>query len=315
MGLRAQAHELEVDIGDAFGLEAILPDDATSWNSAPLRPKEVAFRGNLLIWYRWKLTRFEWDLFQILFAKEKPAPLDLWTAANKLAESLVRWYAELPDSLQYRPSMPAPLYEFHAHYFCVHMILHCQAYEMLFGSAINRVNHYVGDSVSPDVKQQLSEHRLEYAFKAAYLSRDFGNEYGWKIAPPHIFQQATNAVFVFLQDIQDRASHGIQSEASMVDVERGFEECFRCLLGCGMQQMLPRGIARMIYHTATKLRLKLPDLVQRVLQIVADTAWHPSDLRFLNSIFPNPIIARSRKVSQNESRMGSLLNEWENGSR
>lgn len=75
--------------------------------------------------------------------------------------------------------------------------------------------------------------------------------------------------------------------------------------------MLSRGIARMIYHTTMKLELNLPRLVERMLQIVAETAWHPSDWQYLDSIFPNPIIASSSKAAEKDHRMGTLLKEWE----
>jgi hypothetical protein len=145
--------------------------------------------------------------------------------------------------------------------------------------------------------------------KAAYLSRDFGSEYGWKIAPPYIPQQTTSAIFIFLQEMQERSADMVQGVSATVDVEREFEDCFRCLLGIGVQQMLSRGISRMIYHTATELELKLPRLVERMLQIVAETAWQPDDWQYLDSIFPNPITVSSSKAAEKEHRMGTLLRD------
>jgi hypothetical protein len=46
--------------------------------------------------------------------------------------------------------------------------------------------------------------------------------------------------------------------------------------------MLPRGIARMVYHTATLLKVQLPDAVEQMLGMVAQTAWQPSEMLVLS---------------------------------
>jgi hypothetical protein len=311
--LRLLAHtdELKVSIEDAFGLEALLPDTQVWWNGYPLKQQPVPFRQSLLIQYRWQLTCFGWELLQIMFSNQQPTLDQLWTSAVELIERLERWYG-LPTELQYTNSMPPALYEFHGHCQCMFMTLYRQTYEALYVSPdASRNDNARSEWSSGTVKNELRRQKLEYAFKAAYLSRDFGSEYGWKIASSYISQQATSAIFIFLQEMQESSTEMVQDFSPTSDVERAFEECFRCLLGCGVQQMLSRGIARMIYHTVTKLDLKLPGLVERMLQIVAETAWQPHDLQYLDSIFPNPIIASSSKTPEKDHRMGSLLKEWE----
>ena len=133
----------------------------------------------------------------------------------------------------------------------------------------------------------------------------------WNVYIPH---QVTSAIFIFLQEMQESSSDMVEDLSPTTEIEGAFEECFRCLLGCGVQQMLSRGIARMIYHTVTKLDLRLPRLVERMLQIVAEVAWQPSDLQYLDSIFPNPLIGSPSRIGETDQRMGTLLKVWEQGS-
>ena len=294
--LRLLAHtdELEVRIEDAFELEELLPDTQVWWNGYPLKQQLVPIRQSLLMRYRRQLTCFGWELLHIIFSNQRPTPSQLWEAADELLDRLKRWYGLLPTELHYTCSMPPALYEFHGHCLCVFMTLYRQVYAVLYASADTyRKQNARGDWSSANVRNDLRKQKLEYAMKAAYLSRDFGSEYGWKIAPPYIPQQTSSAIFILLQEMQERSADTVQSVSATVDVEREFEDCFRCLLGIGVQQMLSRGIARMIYHTSTELELKLPTLAERMLQIVAETAWQPDDWQYLDSIFPNPIIASS----------------------
>ena len=208
--------------------------------------------------------------------------------------------------------MPPALYEFHGHCLCVFMTLYRQTYAALYLSEdASRNNHIRSEWSSTTVRNELRKQKLEYALQAAYLCRDFGSEYGWKIVPPYIPQQTTSAIFIFIQEMREASDDMVEDASATSEVERAFEDCFRCLLGCGVQQMLSRGIARMIYHTTMKLALKLPRRAEDMLQIVAETAWQPDDLQYLDSIFPNPIIASSSKASDKELRMGTLLKEWE----
>jgi hypothetical protein len=278
--LRLLAHtdELEVRIEDAFELEALLPDTQVWWNGYPLKHHPVPIRHSLLMRYRWQLTCFGWELLHIIFSNQQPTLDQLWEAAAELIDRLNRWYGLLPTELHYTTSMTPALYEFHGHCLCMFMTLHRQIYAVLYTSAdISRNQNIRGEWLSATVRNDLRKQKLEYAMKAAYLSRDFGSEYGWKIAPPYIPQQTTSAIFIFLQEMHERSADMVQGVSATVDVEREFEDCFRCLLGIGVQQMLSRGISRMIYHTATKLEPKLPRLVERMFQIVAETAWQPDD--------------------------------------
>jgi hypothetical protein len=312
--LRLLAHtdELEVDIEDAFDLEALLPDRQVWWNGYPLKQQPVPVRQSLLIRYRWQLTRFGWELLHIIFSSQQPTLNQLWEAADELIGRLKRWYGLLPTELHYKNTMTPALYEFHGHCLCVFMTLYRHIYEALYVSAdTSRNEHNRSEWSAATVRNMLRRSKLDYAFKAAYLSRDFGSEYGWKIAPPYISQQTTSAIFIFLQEMQESSNDMDQDSSGTSDVERAFGECFRCLLGCGVQQMLSRGIARMIYHTAMKLELNLPRLVESMLQIVAETAWQPSDWQYLDSIFPNPILASRSKAAEKKHRMGTLLKEWE----
>lgn len=89
----------------------------------------------------------------------------------------------------------------------------------------------------------------------------------------------------------------------MENVGTAFEECFRYLLASGMQQMLPRAIARMVYHTARQLAVELPMLVQSTLQLVSNTAWRPSEVRMLSSVYPN--------YATEGDTLEDMLRKWE----
>ena len=313
--LLARTNELEVSMEDLRELEPLLPDTQIWWIGYPLKQQPVALRANLLLWHRCQLTRFGWELLHILFSTQHPTPDQLWTAVAEFTERLTAWYETLPTDLQYTKSMASALYEFHAHTLCLFMALYHHTYQALFES-LDTARDLDHSSEWPDatIRNELRRQKLGCAFKAAELSWDFGSEYGWKIAPLWIPHQVTGAIFIFLQEMQKSSSDMVEALSRTADIEGAFEECFRCLLGCGVQQMLSRGIARMIYHTVTKLELRLPRLVERMLQIVAEVAWQRSDLQYLDSIFPNPLIANNTGIGEARQRMGSLLREWEEGS-
>lgn len=156
---------------------------------------------------------------------------------------------------------------------------------------------------------RVRERRQELAFTAARNLRDFRQVYGYKITPPFLWQHATVAAFILLNDIDEFASRQTPrtarpSERSppIVDVDVAFEECVRCILACGVQMLLPRAIARMLYLTSIQSKKQLPETVEQMMQIMAEISWQPSDLRRLNSIYPN---------QGDELGMESLLRKFE----
>lgn len=85
----------------------------------------------------------------------------------------------------------------------------------------------------------------------------------------------------------------------------------RCLLACGVQQMQPRGIARMLCHTAHQLEVQLPDAVQQMLHIMAETVWQPSDVRHFDSCYPNLHIVGQVNAKEHDYEMDSILRRIE----
>lgn len=68
------------------------------------------------------------------------------------------------------------------------------------------------------------------------------------------------------------------SNSEIHEMENSFAECFRCLLSAGLQEMNARGIARMVYCTALEFGVTLPESVQQMNRLLAESAWQPSDV-------------------------------------
>ena len=201
------------------------------------------------------------------------------------------------------------------------MTLCHQTFEYLFGSkTANVVADALDDSLPIDAKHSLYLKTRQYAYRAATSLRDYRATYGLKLTTPSIFHAATLASFILLHDMQLNPSTSRspsdslpkRTTNSITDTQSAFEECFRCLLGGGLQLMLPRGIARMLYHTARQMRVQLPSIVLHMLRIVADTAWRPSDMDHLNSSYPNWAFAQDSDSFTSRDRMEDVLKKWEN---
>lgn len=159
----------------------------------------------------------------------------------------------------------------------------------------------------------------ELTFTAATALRDFREAYGYKFTPPYIFQQATVASFILLRSLDSSYDQTRAQETSperhgdrpITDIVIAFEECVRCLLACGVQIMLPRGIARMMYHTAIQLKMEFPKTVEQMLHIIGETLWQTSDLERFNSAYPNLVLASKRNATAEDYEMEKVLRRSE----
>lgn len=155
---------------------------------------------------------------------------------------------------------------------------------------------------------------LKLAHTAAQILRDAREQYGLKVSPAWGLQlQAVTAGVLLLDpELQDgtvTASSSVEAaETPIHDSHTAFDEVFRCLLGAGVEVMIARGIARMMYHTALEQKITLSPSTKKMLQIMSDTAWRPSDLSLVNSAFPN---FATLKGHGNPDRMTELLSKWE----
>lgn len=98
---------------------------------------------------------------------------------------------------------------------------------------------------------------------------------------------------------------------SVAENAAALEECMRCLLACGVQQMQPRGIARMLYHTANQLGVQLPDAVKQILHIMAETAWQTSDVDHFDSCYPHLHLIGQAGTKEHDYEMDSVLRKME----
>ncbi|KAK4506280.1 hypothetical protein PRZ48_000010 [Zasmidium cellare] len=146
---------------------------------------------------------------------------------------------------------------------------------------------------------------------AATIARDFRETYGLKIVPPFVSHVAAVASLTLLRSMQQPLSPSPTKSTTEIEeieeIERSFAECFRCLLGTGLQDMHARSVARMVYCTSVEMGIKLPDSVQQIISLVVETAWQPLDLHQLSSTYPN-----WATVDRNESpNMEDVLQKWE----
>ncbi|KAF2212424.1 hypothetical protein CERZMDRAFT_97696 [Cercospora zeae-maydis SCOH1-5] len=77
------------------------------------------------------------------------------------------------------------------------------------------------------------------------------------------------------------------------------------------ETLIARGIARMIYYTALEQKIALSRASRAMLQIVADTAWRPSDLSSLHSTYPDITAVSGDDKESAKRRLSELLSSWE----
>ena len=159
---------------------------------------------------------------------------------------------------------------------------------------------------------------LALAYKAAQMLRDFRERYGLKTTPAWLLQLQAVAASVLVLDkdlkvhtISTHDEHVAASRGPITDSHTAFDEVFICLLGTTVEVMIARAIARMIYHTALEQKIILSRSSRTMLQIMADTAWRPSDLSLLNSAFPDFTTVSGDEESNASRGLGELLSRWE----
>lgn len=169
------------------------------------------------------------------------------------------------------------------------------------------------------VKERLMEDKLSEAIplahRAAQILRDFRERYGLKISPAWLLQlqSVTSGVLVLDPQLADAniivSLDATNDDRAIQNSRAAFDEVFRCLLGTGVEVIIARGVARMMYHTALDKKVALSHPTRSLLQIMSDTAWRPSDLSLLsNSNYPN---FATTKGHENDERLNKLLSKWE----
>ena len=163
--------------------------------------------------------------------------------------------------------------------------------------------------------QEAFANALPLAHQGAQMMRGFRQRYGFKVNPAYLLQlQAVTASVLLLDPELTNPSIVVSQEAEAVDgsirdSHTAFDEVFRSLLGTGVEVMIARGIARMMYHTALEQSIALSRSTREMLQIMSATAWQPSNLSHMNSMMPN---FATLKSGEGGERMTELLSKWEN---
>lgn len=175
----------------------------------------------------------------------------------------------------------------------------------------------IGNLTSSE-NETLRQRMLEFTHTAASLLQDYREAYGFKSTPAILFQLAAVAAFILLREMDSdddvvRSRLALHLHPSFTNNSaKAFEECLRCLMACGVQSVQPRGIARMLYHTAIKSKALLPETVKQMFHIIAETTWQPSDIHLFDSCYPNMILASKSGAEPEEYEMDSVLQKWEN---
>lgn len=201
-----------------------------------------------------------------------------------------------------------------AYYNCMMMTLYKYGLDLLERAPDQSMDQMTLQAVCVVYRQR----KLEYALRHAALLVEYRETYGYRVVVSMIYHGAALNLFIFLQEIQAREHEQKRYghppiEKTSHDLESAMEESFRCLLACGVQTMLPRGITRMIYLTAVQQGTQIPERVAQMLALVADTGWHPEDVNLLEGSYPNWTMdtALAAGPGVEESRMKSLLLSWE----
>lgn len=158
---------------------------------------------------------------------------------------------------------------------------------------------------------------IPLAHQSAQFLRDFRERYGLKITPAWLLQLQAVAAGVLVLDpdldnsqiVTTPSATDLGSASPIDNSATAFDEVFRCLLGTGVEVMIARAIARMTYHTALKHEIFLSRSTMNMLKLMSETAWRPSDLRLVNSTFPN--FATTKGHDDSEERMSEFLAKWE----
>lgn len=169
-------------------------------------------------------------------------------------------------------------------------------------------------SFASQVAQEKLSSAILLAHRAAQILRDFRERYGLKVSPAWLLQLQAVTAGVLLADPELSSPTTVASPTSMErdgmirDSHTAFDEVFRCLLGTGVEVMIARGIARMMYHTAQEQDIAVSRSTREMLTIMSHTAWRPSDLSLMNSRFPNFATIRGK---EKDERLTEMLSRWE----
>ncbi|THW69905.1 hypothetical protein D6D25_00779 [Aureobasidium pullulans] len=289
----------------------------TTWTGYPLHNKSDYLDKNIMFIQNCRLLQLTWRAQRLLYASDR-SDSHFFNHVDQLTQEMLAWKESLPESLQFHGRLPGPVYDLYSCYASVTIALY-SLYQPLGDaqlspphppptepstSAPENQYPYYAPRTQPDIDSQtLFAHTMRgraitTAQDMALKMGNFRHHYGLKIIPPYFVQANGIACFTLLQDLSTPSSTA------------SFKEAFRCLLGAGMQLLWARGMARMLHLTAKNTGIKLPGVIETMLEKVADTAWSKSDAEMLSSWWPNYVIAKEAKVGESVM-MEDLIRKWE----
>lgn len=157
------------------------------------------------------------------------------------------------------------------------------------------------------IVDEFRRRRLRFAHRTTVMVADLRRGYGFGILPLFVWHVCSIALTAFLMEM----SSANVDPSNRTHIDSSFEECFRCLLSAGMQQLLPRIVARSVWHTARELNVELPASVVQMLQLVADSAWQATDLHGVNAAYPSYAVPRANAGQTQDFALEDLVKKWE----
>ncbi|KAK4497562.1 hypothetical protein PRZ48_012013 [Zasmidium cellare] len=303
-------------------IREVYDDRSELWMSYPFTADLVAYRPTLYLIERCRLAELFQEMHDLIFTQRTMTIQEFAQEANQLSAKVQQWHQRLPFELHYEWPMSICVWELHASYLTSLMILWTAAKTKFeHRDTTSGQTHPFGEDSDPDehiFRTQMSQEQLSNAItlahRAAQILRDFRERYGLKVTPAWLLQLQAVTAGVLLQDPEladPTVVSSPEANASERDIRNShaaFDEVFRCLLGTGVEVMIARGIARMMYHTALDRKIALSRSTRSMLQLMSNTAWRPSDLSLVSSAFPNYAASQGQEGGE---RLSELLSKWE----
>lgn len=136
-------------------------------------------------------------------------------------------------------------------------------------------------------REELWMAKLNACLAVSKTLKDYRESYGLSISLPYQFQQASLCAFTLIDDLKTNPVGSSTNAQSTNGRIPAFEECFRCILACGTQATLPRGVARVLCLKARDTQVPWSQAMKEMIRIVEKSAWEPSDIDKFNSTYPS----------------------------
>jgi hypothetical protein len=270
----------------------VFDDKFEWWIAYPLSLSAVLHRPTLYLRERCRLAGFFQEMQNLIFECEQEhsvAIREYAKAVEFLVTKMKHWYGYLPFELHYQWPMSVAVWElqyvqnqqcchfgeqlipYSASYLAFLMTLLLVARVRFQRKQEARSGRNLSTEADDDeakfklrMAQDMLACAIPLAYSAAQYLREFRMRYGLKITPAWLLQlQAVTAGVLVLDPelanvtvVPCSRANDDQYEA-IHDSRSAFDEVFRSLLGTGVEVMIARGIARMMYHTALEQNIVL----------------------------------------------------------